>query len=71
MPGLLTVRAKVDCAEHLKLPGHHRYRHGRIQVGEMEGFSTTDSVTWSFTQEEKQGVTQNSKTTKQETKHLP
>lgn len=41
MPGLLTLRGNVDCAEQIKLPGQHRHRRGRIQVREMEGCRTT------------------------------
>lgn len=41
MPGLLIVRGKADCTGDRRLPGQHRYRHRRIQVGEMEGFRTT------------------------------
>lgn len=41
MPGLLTVRGNVDCAEQIKLPGQHWHRRERIQVREMEGCRTT------------------------------
>lgn len=62
MPGLLTVRGNVDCAEQIKLPGQHRHRRERIQVREMEGCRPQGNHHFR-SQERKQYLTQNLKTT--------